>query len=138
MDHHLYGDSLVRSFFISYSHEDIDYIKRLAAHLHESGLPAWYDSDLNWGERYPQKIADQIRHALGVIVVMSPAAAESEWVEREILEGQRCNRAFLPVLLAGERFFLLAATSYFDARLGRLPNGLALRRYVVSLRFCGT
>jgi len=128
MDHQLYGNSLVRSFFISYSHENIDYIKRLAAHLNESGLPAWYDYHLNWGERYPQKIADQIRHALGVIVVMSPAAAESEWVEREILEGQRWNRAFLPVLLAGERFFLLAATSYFDARLGRLPGDREMHR----------
>jgi TIR domain-containing protein/GUN4-like protein len=122
------GDSMERSFFISYSHEDIDYAKRLAAHLAESALPVWYDSDLTWGERFPQKISDQIMHAPGVIVVMSPAGAESEWVEREILEGQRCNRVFLPILLAGERFFLLAATKYFDARLGRLPGDQEMRR----------
>jgi hypothetical protein len=129
MDHQLDGDgNLVQSFFISYSHEDIDYTKRLAAHLHESGLPAWHDSELNWGDRYSQKIAERIRRALGVIVVMSPAAAESEWVEREILEGQHYNRAFLPVLLAGERFFLLAATSYFDARLGGMPGDREMRR----------
>jgi hypothetical protein len=128
MDHRLHvSDSMVRSFFLSYSHQDMDYVKRLAAHLHESGLPAWYDTDLNMGERYPQKIAGHIRGALGVIVVMSPAAVESEWVEREILEGQRYNRVFLPVLLAGERFFLLAATKYFDARLGRLPGDREMR-----------
>ena len=129
MDHRLHtGDSLVRPFFISYSHEDIDYTKRLAARLHEFALPTWHDSDLNWGERFPQKVSERIMHAPGVIAVMSPAAVESEWVEREILEGQHYNRIFLPILLAGERFFLLAATKYFDARLGRLPGDLEMRR----------
>ena len=128
MDHRLHvSDTLVRSFFISYSHQDMDYVKRLAAHLRESGLSAWYDSSLNLGDRYPQKIAEHIRHALGVIVVMSPAAAESEWVEREILEGQRYNRVILPLLVGGERFFLLAATKYFDARLGGLPGDREMR-----------
>jgi hypothetical protein len=129
VDHQVHADAgLTRSFFISYSHDDYHYVKRLAAHLHESRLPAWHDSDLSWGDRYPQKIAEQIARSLGVIVVMSPTAAESEWVEREILEGQRFNQVFLPVLLAGERFFLLAATSYFDARLGRLPGDREMRR----------
>ena len=129
LDQRLHGaDTAARSFFISYSHEDIDYTKRLAAHLRESGLLSWYDSELHWGERYPHRISEQIMHAPGVIVVMSPAAAESEWVEREILEGQRYNRAFLPILLTGERLFLLAATHYFDARLGRMPGDREMRR----------
>jgi TIR domain/GUN4-like len=128
VDHRLHaGDSTARSFFISYAHENIDYTRRLATHLRQFELPTWYDADLNWGERFPQKISEQIMHATGVIVVMSPAAAESEWVEREILEGQRYNRVFLPVLIAGDRLFLLAATNYFDARLGRLPGDRELR-----------
>ena len=53
---------------------------------------------------------------------MSPAAAGSDPVELEILEGLRLGRPFLPILLAGERLFLLGATHYFDATDGRLPG----------------
>jgi len=58
---------------------------------------------------------------------MSRTAAESSWVEREILEGQHYNRPFRPILLDGDRLFLLAATQFFDARMGRLPGEREVR-----------
>jgi hypothetical protein len=115
------------SFFISYAHADLHYVKRLAAHLQESGVPAWFDADLRWGDRWPQRLSERIQQAPGLIVVMSQAAAESEWVEREILEGQHYNRPFRPILLGGDRLFLLAATQFFDARMGRMPGERELR-----------
>jgi hypothetical protein len=59
---------------------------------------------------------------------MSPAAEDSEDVEREILEGQWHGREFFPVLLRGDRSFLLASSWYFDARGGVLPGDAELRR----------
>jgi hypothetical protein len=114
-------------FFISYAHEDLHYVKRLAAHLRESGVPAWFDADLRWGDRWPQRLSEQIQLATGMIVVMSQAAADSEWVEREILEGQHYNRPFRPILLDGQRLFLLNATQFFDARMGGLPGEREIR-----------
>jgi hypothetical protein len=114
--------------FISYAHEDARYVDRLAGHLHSSGLPTWHDADLRWGERFPQALSRQLASSLAIIVVMSATAARSAWVEREILEGQRCDRLFLPVLLDGDRFFLLAASKYFDARNGNLPGDPELRQ----------
>ncbi len=108
----------VPHFFISYSHADATYVKRLAGYLESYGLPAWYDADLPWGARFTQEIRQRITDALAVIVVMSPAAEDSEWVEREILEGQRHDREFLPILLDGNRLFLLATRHFFDARNG--------------------
>ncbi|SRR6266536_3860571 len=116
------------SFFISYANEDAAYVARLAGHLHEFGLPLWFDAHLKWGSQFPQEIRDQIMHAPGIIVVMSPAAEASEWVEREILEGQRHDRGFLPILLRGERLFLLASSQYFDARDGALPGEGEIRQ----------
>ena len=77
--------------------------------------------------------------ALAVIVVMSPAAEASEWVEREVLEGQRHDRDFLPILLTGERLFLLASSHYFDARDGALPGGREIRqlRRILDARLTG-
>jgi hypothetical protein len=113
--------------FISYAHEDLHYVKRLAAHLRESRVPAWFDADLRWGDRWPERLSEQIRQATGMIVVMSQAAAGSTWVEREILEGQHYNRPFRPILLDGQRLFLLNATQFFDARMGNLPGEREIR-----------
>lgn len=109
-------------FFLSYTQADAAYVKRLAEHLEASALPVWLDAKLRWGARVPIEIRDRLSTAPGIIVIMSPASERSEWVEREILEGQRYGRPFLPILLRGHRHFLLAATSFFDARDGRLPG----------------
>ncbi len=115
-------------FFISYAHDDAAYVHRLADHLHGFDLPMWRDTDLAWGSRYPQEIRRRLARALGVIVVMSPAAEASEWVEREVLEGQQHDREFLPILLRGKRLFLLASSQYFDARDGALPGDREIRQ----------
>lgn len=121
------SDTSVPPFFVSFAHEDLHYVKRLAAHLRESGVPIWFDTDLRWGDRFPRRLSEQIQQATGMIVVMSQAAADSEWVEREILEGQHYNRPFRPILLDGQRLFLLNATQFFDARMGNLPGEREIR-----------
>jgi hypothetical protein len=109
-------------FFISYAHDDSRYATRLADRLRWRDLPVWLDTNLPWGGIFPREITDRLRYALAIIVLMSPAAAASSWMEREILEGQRFDRQFLPILLAGERLFLLASSNYFDARGGAFPG----------------
>ncbi|MFB9247581.1 toll/interleukin-1 receptor domain-containing protein [Sphaerisporangium melleum] len=115
-----FAESDKPSFFISYSRNDTGYVKRLAGQLEEAGLPIWYDAHLVVGSRFARDTRNMITRALGVIVVMSGASQESEWVEREVLEAQLHDRLIIPILLSGERFFLLASTHYFDARGGTL------------------
>jgi hypothetical protein len=117
----------VPPFFISYAHEDLHYVERLVEHLGKSGVPAWSDARLRWGDHWTQQLSEQIQQATGMIVVMSQAAAGSAWVEREILEGQHYNRPFRPILLDGQRLFLLNATQFFDARMGNLPGEREIR-----------
>ncbi|MEU0883723.1 toll/interleukin-1 receptor domain-containing protein [Lentzea sp. NPDC005914] len=114
-------------FLLSYAQADAAYVQRLAEHLAASDLPVWLDAELR---RDPAEIHDGLAAAPGVIVIMSPASERSERVEREILEGQRHGRPFLPVLLSGKRHFLLAATSFFDARDCGLPG----QREITDLR----
>jgi TIR domain/GUN4-like len=124
----------VPPLFLSSAHEDLHYVKRLAVHLQKSGVSTWFDTDLRWGERWPQRLSTQIQQATGMIVVMSQAAAASEWVEREILEGQHYNRPFRPILLDGQRLFLLNATQFFDARMSNLPGEREIRELQQLLR----
>jgi hypothetical protein len=107
-------------FFISYTQADAPYVKLLAEHLRNHELPVWLDAQLEWGARFTVEIRDRLATTPGIIVIMSPASERSEWVEREVLEGQRWGRYFLPILLRGNRHFLLATSGYFDARDGRL------------------
>src|SRR5262249_8747416 len=65
-----------------------------------------------------------------IIVVMSPAAESSEWVEREILEAQTQRKTILPLLLQGERWFRLNNYQYDDVRNGQVPNELFLGQVV--------
>jgi TIR domain/GUN4-like len=110
------------AFFISYSRKDFSYVARLVRHLRGFDLPVWFDGDLRVGTRFSREIRQRIMCALAVIVVMSPAAEASEWVEKEILEAQHHSRDFVPILLEGSRLFLLASSHYFDARNERLPD----------------
>lgn len=115
-------------FFISYANEDSAYSTRLVDHLRSFGLPLWFYGDQRVGARFTLEIRQRIRHACAVIVIMSPAAEESEWVEREILESQFRGRDFVPILLKGDRLFLLASSHYFDARDGALPDEKLIRQ----------
>lgn len=121
-------ESATPAFVVTYAREDSGYGNRLAAWLTGFGLPVWSIADLEWGSRFIEEIRRRLCDALAVIVLMSPAAEESEDVEREILEGQRHDREFFPVLLRGERNFLLASSWSFDARDGALPGFHELRR----------
>ncbi|WP_407565983.1 TIR domain-containing protein [Streptomyces sp. 184] len=110
------------SFVVCYARRERDYARRLLPALSRAGLPVWSISHLTWGDDVLWTIRAQIRHALGIIVLMSPEAENSDDITREILEGQRHSRPFFPILVRGDRHFLLASTWHFDARTGSLPG----------------
>lgn len=113
---------------MSYTRADAPYATALRDHLTGHDLPVWMDTELGWGATFPREIAERIRQSTALIVIMSHDAQGSSWVEREILEGQRHGKPFLPVLREGERLFLLASSNYFDARDGSLPGPPELRQ----------
>lgn len=115
-------------FVVTYAGSDAEYGERLVDWLERAGLPAWSIAKLTPGDRWVHEIRQRLRDALTVLVVMSPASEDSEDVEREILEGRWHGRKFFPVLLAGDRSYLLATSWYFDARGGALPGEPELLR----------
>lgn len=116
------------SVVICHARPDLDYVRRVAHRLVGAGLPVWTVGKLTWGDDWVWAIRRQLASALAVVVVMSPEAQAADDVTRDILEGQRHGRAFFPILLRGERHYLLASSWYFDARGGALPGPAELRR----------
>ena len=112
------------SVFISYSHNDKSFAKKLAADLRDYGHTVWIDETiLLVGDSFTKKIGDAIDSVDYVAVIISSASVDSRWVQkeldlalnREIIEG----RVFvLPILLNNvELPGLLKGKFYADFRL---------------------
>ncbi|KAB1978533.1 TIR domain-containing protein [Streptomyces triticiradicis] len=114
------------AFVVCYAPADAAYGSRLAEQLRTAGLPVWSTGDLRPGDAQFWTIRQQLRHAVAVIVVMTPQSQDSEDVTRMILEGQVHGRPFVPVLLDGDVNYHLAATWHVDARDGALLDDVEL------------
>lgn len=69
--------------FISYAHEDIDFVDKLANILKGADVETWRDQQLRTGENWRSEIDDKIAECTIFIVVMSSAAKSSEYVTYE-------------------------------------------------------
>jgi hypothetical protein len=71
----------------------------------------WFDQNLRPGDNWPDQINRNIEIAEAVLVVISPASLQSEWVNREWtaalarnLQGGSRSRRIIPVLIGGASF----------------------------------
>jgi len=107
--------------FISYSREDQTYARNLANDLRKRRFDVWIDDRIDCGDRWWQTIVQAVRASAAFVVVMTPAAETSEWVEREIMLAQREGKLIFPLLLRDEVFPLLITMQYVDVTDGRMP-----------------
>lgn len=105
--------------FISYSKQNIDFMRYLRTLLEAEGFTVWVDEErLAPSARWWKTIEENIASCGAVIVIMSPEARESDWVEREILLAEKEKRPIFPVLLAGDAWSRLANIQFADMRAG--------------------
>jgi hypothetical protein len=81
------------SCFISYSHKDGDFARRLHGRMVQAGLRVWYaPEDIQGGKM----IHDQLDHAIQVhdrlLLVLSVNSMGSQWVETEIVRALEAGR----------------------------------------------
>lgn len=70
--------------FLSHSHVDNGFVERLATDLESHGIKVWYDGwDLDIGHDLTVKIQKGISESDYLALILSPAAVESVWVQRE-------------------------------------------------------
>lgn len=89
--------------FISYSRKDGAWARRVYADLRSNGLLVWMDDQLTPGTPSWQTALEKAIRAAGcVVVLLSPAAKASEWLEREINFAQTHHRPIVPLLVVGD------------------------------------
>jgi HEAT repeat protein len=89
----------MRHIFVSYCHEDADFAQILDAKVREQGFSTWRDLNLSAGDDWRSEIDDGIKNALAVVVIMSPSARISPYVNFEWAFGIGCGVPVVPVLL---------------------------------------
>jgi formylglycine-generating enzyme required for sulfatase activity len=107
--------------FISYAREDQIYARKLADSLGQHGLETWMDDRIDFGDRWWWTIVQAIQDSAAFVVVMTPEAEGSEWVERELLLAQREGKPIFPLLLRGQEFPLLITVQYANVTSGQVP-----------------
>ena len=90
----------MQKVFISYSRKDIDFVRKLAGDLEKAGYDVWWDiTDLQGGDDWVNTIPQAISSSQYVIVVLTPASIDSEWVRKEYTQALSLRRKIIPLML---------------------------------------
>lgn len=91
---------MAKHVFISYKHEEQDFVEMLIRQLEAAGFPVWLDTEqLRAGENWRESINEAIRDSFALILVISPDSKRSEYVTYEWAFAQGAGVKVIPVLL---------------------------------------
>lgn len=124
--------------FISYSHADGDFASRLVMHLRVLNFDVWIDSDrIDVGRDWPRMLEQTIIDSDAVVVVVSNAAHQSEWVKQETELALKSKKPIFPLLLEGNTTLpAIRHLHHYDVRdrdFGRSQLGMPLREFYEDL-----
>lgn len=84
--------------FISHSKHNLPLVEEIDARLEAAHIATWLDvEDIDGGTRWVRELENAIQGCAAMLVVMSRAARDSEWVEREALFAMQAKK---PVQIA--------------------------------------
>lgn len=85
--------------FISYSHKDSKFAEFLKTKIEEANFDVWMFPKLRAGLVWREEIDEEIRKSFALIVIMTPAAKESEYVTYEWAFAYGVGVRVIPLLL---------------------------------------
>jgi formylglycine-generating enzyme required for sulfatase activity len=89
--------------FLSYSRRDSDIMRSVRETLRTTGLVVWTDEGLEPGTpSWRAAIEEAINQSSVMIVLLSPNANSSVWVDNEVAFAQAVGKRVFPILVAGE------------------------------------
>jgi formylglycine-generating enzyme required for sulfatase activity len=89
--------------FLSYTRKDAEAMRRVQEGLRAAGLSVWTDEGLEAGTKsWRAAIEEAVKQAPVMVVLLSPDAKASQWVENETGYAQTLKKPVLPILIAGD------------------------------------
>ncbi len=117
--------------FLSYSHQDEEFVLKLATDLEERGATIWIDrGDIRAGAVWRRSIAEAVRNCQALILVISPDAAKSQYVSHELTMAEAHDKPIFPLIyrktkLPAQIAEQLEGFQYLDFRRGGYAQNLA-------------
>lgn len=109
--------------FISYNRHDQQYAHKLRTACEQRSIPVWMDVRIEPGEQWASKIEEQVDGCDAMVLIMTPEARHSTYVNNELLRAIRLNKRIFPLLLRGAGPWLdVESFQYEDVRSGKLPG----------------
>ena len=109
------------SIFISYSREDKTYANKLVQALIKQGLPVWLDDQIDYGDKWPRVIEENLRKCQVFLLIMSPRSHKSHWVNCELTLALELKKPIFPLLLEGSRWLEVGIIQTVDVQGDKLP-----------------
>ncbi len=110
------------SIFISYSQQDKAYAYKLHEALLKQGFDAWADDRMDDGVIWPNGIEARLKECDVFILVMSPAAKASAWVQSELRLAMEWHKTIFPLRLESDVWLEVFRLPIVDARGDKLPD----------------
>lgn len=86
--------------FVSHSHQDNDWCRPFVEALKAVGYDVWYDeTGLTGGDEWLDSIQREVENREVFLLILTPEAWDSKWVQREFKSAIRTDRRILPVKL---------------------------------------
>ncbi|MBE7170783.1 MAG: TIR domain-containing protein [Williamsia sp.] len=105
-------------YFLSYSRQNIQFVRKLAADLNQAGIQVWLDqADIAPGSRWDDSIEHALKDATGLLIVLSEASVKSQNVMDEVSYAIEQHKRVVPVMIEDcVPPFRLARFQYIDFR----------------------
>jgi len=116
--------------FISYSHENKDFVDKLAMQLVHRNVSVWLDRwELSIGDSIIDKVQEAVDGASALLVILSKASIASEWCKRELSSGflrelEEKRVVVMPVLLEDCDIPLFARGKFYADFRTNFDDGL--------------
>lgn len=106
--------------FLSYPHEEGEWVRRLVSALTERGLRVWYDETaIKPGESWIEGLQHGLRASTHFVFVITPKVAQSNWAAFELGAALGMKRSIIPIVAE-------------DVSPDAIPGPARLRRYVLK------
>ncbi|MDZ4767170.1 MAG: protein kinase [Chloroflexota bacterium] len=117
------GEAAAGHIFVSYSRAQSGYARRVADWLIAAGFDVWIDDQIDYGDDWWRTIVRAIETCGALVVIMSPEAEASDWVQREVGNALKFKKTIYPLLYTGENWSLFVWTQYADVRVLSATTG---------------
>lgn len=108
--------------FISYHHDNTDYVKQLTAHIQANQFSVWWDEHIKMGSDWREALSIAIQTSSTVVVIMAQTDEPSKWVKREIELALEKGIPIIPLLLAGKAFSILDSIQHIRIKSEAMPG----------------